>query len=118
MKINAVTSAIAIVCALLYVFPAFAEDLNSDDVAAGKEIATTICINCHIVMPGQSPAPLFQPPAPNFIIMAKRSRLSDKQLRAFLSSPHHSAPTMRKMPDVPLADSQIDKLVVYFKSLK
>lgn len=94
-----------------------AGDLNEADLASGKQIATSICSRCHVASYDQSSVPLLRPPGPNFIIMSRRNHLSDNELRAFLSSPHHSSLTMSKMPDVPLSESQVDQLVVYFKSL-
>jgi len=112
-------------CIALFMLPAVlatnaahADDLDEDDVRAGKRIAMSICSRCHIASFEQGNAPLLKPPGPSFIIMAKRNRLSDEELRGFLGAPHHSSPTMRKMPDVPLSGSQIDQLVQYFKSLK
>jgi mono/diheme cytochrome c family protein len=81
-------------------------------VSAGREFALEVCAACHVVGKAQTTAPILNPPAPNFLVIAKRAKTTETFLRAFLRAPHG------KMPDPELADFQIDEVVAYILSLK
>jgi mono/diheme cytochrome c family protein len=78
----------------------------------GRGLAVLICSACHVVSPDQPFAPTLKPPAPDFAAIAERSTTEEKSLHEFLRVPHG------KMPDVLLADYQIDALIAYILSLK
>lgn len=79
------------------------------DEAAGKQLATQWCAECHAVAPGQhSP----NPNAPRFVDVAKDPAVTETALRTFLRSPH------AKMPDIKLDRTQLDDIVGYILSLK
>ena len=80
------------------------------DISSGRDLARTVCAECHRVEKGQkshklSPAKAFQEIASN----PARTALS---LRVFLRTPH------RNMPNLVLTESETDNVIAYILSLK
>lgn len=95
---------------------AYSQDVA--EVDAGQRLATSICSTCHIVSRNQLKSPELWPRAPNFLAIANHRSISDKELRRFLSSPHHASAKKRKMPELPLSNENIEQLIIYIKSLR
>ena len=91
---------------------------HSEDVHAGRELATKLCTSCHIVRADQQQAPILQPPAPSFEEIAQRSKTDAESLRGFLGSTHSSVSHPRAMPTPQLLDDQLQKVVAYIMSLR
>ena len=83
---------------------------NTGDADAGRKIAQTWCINCHVVAPGQVQGT--SNGAPPFTAIAAQTDISPMALRAFLQTPHH------RMPDLQLSNDQIDDVSAYIFSLR
>jgi len=83
---------------------------DAGDVDAGRKIAQTWCINCHVVAPGQSQGT--SNGAPPFTAIAAQRAISPLALRAFLQTPHY------RMPDLQLSNDQIDDVSAYIFSLR
>lgn len=109
MRLNeglAVGAAMA-VCVALGSVPARAD--NGGEVAAGRDVAQTWCVNCHVVS-GQQKQGSDQAPTWNSI--ANRPGETSATLHAFLARPHGG------MPDFKLSKTQIDDVIAYILSLK
>ena len=85
-----------------------AQDIGDAD--AGRKIAETWCVNCHVVAPGQTQGT--SNGAPSFASIAAHTEISPMALRAFLQTPHH------RMPDLQLSRDQIDDVSAYIFSLR
>lgn len=94
--------------ALASVAPASAQDAGDAD--AGRKIAQTWCINCHVVAPGQTRGS--SNGAPPFTAIAAEQAMTPMALSAFLQTPHH------RMPDLQLSREQIDDVSAYIFSLR
>lgn len=83
---------------------------RAQDVDEGKRIATTWCINCHVVDPkGQTTG---SDAVPTFRSVARRSSTTEMSLTAFLTTPHS------RMPDFRLGRSEIADVTAYILSLR
>ena len=102
---------------LLLSFNAQAEEL-ADKIHQGHLLAKSLCSDCHYVSRDQKNGPILWPRAPRFSAVADTQKLSGAQLKEFLSSPHTSKYTKRKMPSLPLSEEYIDQLVAYIQSLR
>jgi mono/diheme cytochrome c family protein len=102
------TATLALMLALASVGPAVAQDAGDAD--AGRKIAETWCINCHVVAPGQTRGS--SNGAPPFTAIAAQSAMTPMALSAFLQTPHH------RMPDLQLSRTQIDDVSAYIFSLR
>jgi mono/diheme cytochrome c family protein len=78
-----------------------AEDIK---VTAGRQVAQTWCINCHVVEPKQARG---SDQTPSFRAIANQKRTTAASLRAFLSVPHG------RMPDQALSNRDMDAVVAY-----
>ncbi len=88
--------------------PASAQDVG--DVDAGRQIAETWCINCHVVAPSQTRGT--SNGAPPFSAIAAKKQITPMSLRVFLQTPHY------RMPDLQLSRNQIDDVSAYILSLR
>jgi mono/diheme cytochrome c family protein len=91
---------------LLTIRSALAEDLK---VTAGRQVAQTWCINCHVVEPKQVRG---SDQTPSFRAIANQKRTTAASLHAFLAIPHG------RMPDQALSNRDMDAVVAYILSLK
>jgi cytochrome c len=87
--------------------PARADDTAS--VMAGKQVAQTWCVNCHVVATTQVRG---SDQAPTWTSIAALPGTTSASLHAFLAQPHG------KMPDFKLSKPDIDNVVAYILSLK
>ena len=115
--------ALAVLIAISVVFasPARAADTDPSStelVASGRAFALKVCWACHIVATDQSEKPILTHPAPSFIVIARRSDLTDAVLRHFLSSHTEMLGGKGGTPGPQLAKYQIDEVVAYIKSLE
>ena len=94
-----------------------AAERQKDPAAAGRDLALTVCGNCHVVEKGRI-EPLLKAPAPSFSSIVARREVDEAWLRAFLSKPHGNMGRLQKMPNPRMADFEIDELVAYFQQLK
>jgi mono/diheme cytochrome c family protein len=78
-------------------------------IAAGRSIAQTWCVNCHVVTATQTTG---SDQAPTWPGIASRPGITAETLRSFLEKPHG------KMPDFKLSGQDIDNVVAYILSLK
>jgi mono/diheme cytochrome c family protein len=78
------------------------------DAAAGHEIATRWCGDCHVT--GYDQRQGTSTGAPTFAAIAKMKMATDKGLRAFLQTPHD------RMPDLHLTSNETDDLIAYIRS--
>ena len=79
------------------------------DRVAGKEIALSICAECHFVADEQVELPDFD--APPFEAIAAEPSVTELSLRVFLQTPHN------RMPDILLTQEQEDNVITYILSL-
>ncbi|MBS0640456.1 MAG: c-type cytochrome [Acetobacteraceae bacterium] len=100
----------AAVWAALFTWPLPAGAQDIGDADAGKRIAETWCVNCHVVAPGQARGT--SNGAPAFTAIAGNTAITPMALRAFLQTPHH------RMPDLQLSREQIDDVSAYIQSLR
>jgi mono/diheme cytochrome c family protein len=75
-------------------------------VAEGARIAREACADCHNVSGGKS-----QSGAPDFAAVARMPSTTATSIRVFLKTPHGD------MPDIILAEREIDALAAYILSL-
>jgi cytochrome c len=93
---------------LLWCAPAASQELPSAE--RGKDLATRLCRNCHLLdgTPGQRiPAG-----TPTFRSMATAPSQTKERVRATLIQPHVP------MPDVQLSRAEIDDLIAYLDSIR
>ena len=89
-----------------------------ETVQQGRQVAETVCSNCHVVAPDQQFAPILRPPAPPFETLAQRSTMTAEWLRTFLTTTHRDISNTRGMPNPQLIDSHIAQVSAYVLSLR
>jgi mono/diheme cytochrome c family protein len=80
------------------------------DVDRGHDLARTTCTACHRVEKGQTAEKIVD--VPSFQTVANNKRRTGLALLVFLKSPHAN------MPDIVLAEKEIDNVIAYIMSLK
>ena len=108
---------IAAVLAMVAIREAQAED-TAALVKRGHSLAAEICGNCHVAAPDQPYAPIMQPPAPPFALLAQRPDLTADRLKTFLATTHRDVQSPQGMPNPMLMDFQIDEVTAYILSLR
>jgi mono/diheme cytochrome c family protein len=100
--------------------PCFAEQSDASSLRAGRAIATSTCIVCHVLFPDQAIKPLYGGKAPSFEELANRPATSRASLLAFLNSPHWNDPALPKKPAPMALMSERDKsnVAAYILSLR
>ncbi len=93
----------------LLALPAFGQDLPGD-AAAGKEMARSICAECHYVEREWADLYVFE--APSFVEIANGTNHSVMSLQVFFRSPHN------RMPNIKLSADEIDNLISYILTLQ
>jgi Ca2+-binding EF-hand superfamily protein/mono/diheme cytochrome c family protein len=91
---------------------------NPETVRQGREVAETVCSNCHVVAPDQRFVPILRPPAPPFETLAQRSTMTADWLQTFLTTTHRDISNPRGMPNPQLIDSHIAQVSAYVLSLR
>jgi len=90
-------------------FPLLAQPLESSNISSGRQIATTICGNCHEISPTASPRVAI---GPKFDDIANLSSTTALSLKLFLRSNHN------KMPNFMISSADSDDVIAYILSLK
>ena len=93
---------------LLHPSSVFAQD--ADDIGHGREIARTICAECHVVGRGQLVSPNSE--APPFPVLAGTPGMTTVALTAALLTSH------RQMPNIILQPDERRDVIAYILSLK
>jgi mono/diheme cytochrome c family protein len=110
------------IVALFLAAPCFAQgdQNNAASLRAGRAIATSTCIVCHVLSPDQAIKPLYGGKAPSFEELANRPETSRTSLLAFLNSPHWNDPALPKKPAPMVLMSERDKsnVTAYILSLR
>lgn len=83
---------------------------NAGDAAAGRQLAKTWCVSCHVVDPDQKQGT--SNGAPPFTAIAAMKTTTFLGLEVFLQTPHG------RMPDLHLSRDEIDDVAAYIISLK
>lgn len=81
------------------------------DVAQGQALARTLCSNCHIVGPGETPTVL-NADIPSFMAIAAKDGQSADKIKAWVLNPHPA------MPQVQLTKTELNAIAAYIMSLK
>ena len=119
MKRIAMVAVLGVFAAAAATVAARAEDQPApDDIQAGRALSLRLCTACHIVLPDQEMAPILQPPATSFRVIANRPGTTEESLRHFLSETHSSMRNLKSMPNPKLNDDQIRQAVAFLMSLK
>jgi len=100
----------AIVAATFAVeFPLLAQPLDSSSIASGRQVATTLCANCHEISPTAYPTTVV---GPKFDDVANLPSTTALSLNVFLRSNHN------RMPNFILSGADTDDVIAYILSLK
>lgn len=96
----------------LIAMPAAAQSPPAEegDAIAGRDVARTWCVSCHVVEP--HPDRAVAGSVPSFMAIADRAGTTKDGLRAFLATQHG------RMPNLSLSNTDIENLVAYLLSLK
>jgi mono/diheme cytochrome c family protein len=89
-------------------FPVLAQPVNGSP-SPGRQIATTICGNCHKVTPTMPPSTVASPTFEDIANLPSTTALS---LKVFLRSNHN------KMPNFIISRADTDDVIAYILSLK
>jgi mono/diheme cytochrome c family protein len=94
---------------LVVQFPILAQPLESSDISSGRQIAITICSNCHEISPAMSPRTEV---GPRFGDIANLPSTTELSLKVFLHSNHG------RMPNFIISSADTDDVIAYILSLK
>lgn len=83
---------------------------SAADPQRGHELATRLCVNCHIV--GSETSGPVRADVPSFRTMGNRPGVTPEHLAGRIIIPHQA------MPGVPLTATEIRDIVAYIMSLK
>ena len=96
----------------------FTDQLFVDQVAEGRALANSICINCHVVSDAANEKPAMRIPAPSFLDIATRPGFSPDSIRDILTSGHRYLGPNQGMPNPRLASYQIEEIIAVFETLR
>lgn len=82
---------------------------NSGDPAAGRSIASTMCVQCHRIS-GSDNDPNRTPP--DFAAVANMPSFTELAMRVFLQTPHG------QMPRYQFSQTELDEIIAYLASLR
>ena len=88
---------------------AAAQSQDEKSIRAGRAIATSVCISCHVVSPDQKIKPIYGGLAPTFEEIANRPATSAESLKSFLDSKHWNDPAFPVKPSPMHLLSDIEK---------
>jgi mono/diheme cytochrome c family protein len=110
-RIMLLTCAIATVTlsAQFPIFAQVAQPLGSGNISSGRQIAATICSNCHEIGPTAYPKTVI---GPKFDDIANLPSTTAISLKVFLRSSHNL------MPNFILSRDDTDDVIAYILSLK
>jgi len=89
--------------------PLFAQPIESSSLSSGRQVAITICGNCHYVTPTTRSGAIA---SPSFEEIANLPSTTALSLKAFLRSNHN------KMPNFIISPADTDDVIAYILSLK
>jgi mono/diheme cytochrome c family protein len=90
-------------------FPLLAQPLDSGSIASGRQVAATLCANCHEISPTMYPTTVVGPKFDDIASLPSTTALS---LKVFLRSNHN------RMPNLILSGTDMDDVIAYILSLK
>jgi hypothetical protein len=109
----------ACLLALCLVRPVVAQEATGpEDVREGRELAISICGNCHVAASDQYYRPILLPPAPPLALLAQRKAWDADSLHTFLTTTHKDEANPKAMPRPELIDKHLRQVIVYFLSLR
>jgi mono/diheme cytochrome c family protein len=97
------------IATILMPFPLLAQPLDIGGIASGRQVAATICANCHEISPTNYPTTVI---APKFDDIANLPSTTALSLKVFLRSNHNL------MPNFILSNDDTDDVIAYILSLK
>jgi mono/diheme cytochrome c family protein len=86
-------------------------EAQAADKASGGVLARRLCVNCHIVAPGEA-AQQVTPGIPSFQVIANKTDQTSQKIQDFIINPHPP------MPQVQLTNFERADLAAYILSLK
>jgi len=94
--------------------------LEDRDIRAGKNIAVTMCVACHVVSQNQALKPVLGPGIPTFDAIANRSDSTIESLSAAMKVARWHDPAMAAtlLPMSRLSDVQRTQVASYILSLR
>src|SRR5947209_15759172 len=104
MKMRGPVYAVIATLSLLTVTPGLSQELGS--APQGKELAQTVCAECHAVERGAIRSPFAD--APTFESIAKTPGMSSMAIRVWLTRAAH-----REMPNLMLKQEEVDNVIAY-----
>ena len=81
------------------------------DIAAGRNSARALCVNCHVVEPNAASQKTVTADIPSFKAIAEKQGQTEDGLKVFMIEPHPP------MPRVQLTTHELDNLASYIMSL-
>jgi cytochrome c len=107
---NRITLLCAItISTILTPFPPLAQPLDIGSIASGRQVAATICANCHEISPTNYPTTVI---GPKFNDIANLPSTTALSLKVFLRSSHNL------MPNFIVSNDDTDDVIAYILSLK
>jgi mono/diheme cytochrome c family protein len=96
------------------------EQTNSATIRAGRNIAVTSCIACHVVSPGQTVQPVLGPGIPSFQEIANRPDTTAEGLQGAMKIArwHNDALPSTLLPMSRLSDTERAQVVAYILTLR
>ena len=96
------------IATILMPSPLLAQPLDSG-IASGRQVAASICANCHEISPTNYPTTVI---GPKFDDIANLPSTTVLSLKVFLRSSHN------RMPNFILSNDDMDNVIAYILSLK
>ena len=94
---------------ILTPFPLLAQPLDSSSISSGRQVAASICANCHEINPTNYPTTVIGPKFDDIANLPSTTALS---LKVFLHSSHN------RMPNFIMSNDDTGALITYILSLK
>ncbi len=95
----------------LALLTALAGSARAADIPSGRTLAHKLCVNCHVVAPGEA-AIQVNPGIPSFAAVAEKPGQTADKIQNFLIDPHPP------MPQLQLTNIERANLAAYILSLK
>lgn len=111
-----------VLSAALYVAgaSAYAASVRSvnKSVEDGRNLASMICVQCHVVVANQAAPPMFDPPGPAFQAIADNPKTTAGSIRETLRATNHKSVAEAGMVNFHLSENDIGELSDYILSLR
>jgi mono/diheme cytochrome c family protein len=121
MRGRELTIGLAVAAGLFGASAAAAESQSQDNaIRAGRTIAVTTCISCHVVSSDQSIKPVLGPGIPSFAEIANRPDTTAESLSAAMKVArwHDPAMTATLLPMSRISDRERAQVAAYILSLR